>query len=73
MQVSVVVGDHGNASTAHANDDVPCIEQLANDVELNDPLGLGRGDDSAPAPAGVLDDIPTLVFAAASRLVLAHE
>ena len=52
----LVVADDGDAAAAAGDDDELVVEQVEDGVGLDDLLGVGGGDDAAPAAAGILDE-----------------
>ena len=72
-ELAFLVLDHRHPAAAHGHHHEIPRQQVLDGVELQDFLGDGRGHDAAPAPAGVLDHVPLVLFPVLFGLLLGHE
>ena len=63
----------GDAAATAGDDQLAGIDEGLDGADFNDFLGQRRGDDAAPAPAGIFLDDVAVFFGSVFRLFLGHE
>ena len=72
VEVAVLIGHDRDAATACRDDDEAGVDERPDCRHLDDAYRRRRGDDSAPAAVGILDEVPALLPPALGHL-LVHE